>query len=125
VLGDESLSTILSNFAHGAGITNLLEAILMMDDSKKQLKIKKKNRKAVVGWLDANIPVECLSERLFDVMEKIETGGVLGMARERKINIEGKDGALHSEHGMGRQCEKLPVIEKQAFESEKSTGYNK
>jgi hypothetical protein len=102
VLGDESLGLLLTNFAESVGMRNLLEGMLMMDDSKKPLKIKKKNRSVVVRWMDANVPVECLNARVFEVMDKIENGGVLGtgtLATQGKIGGKYHSGALVQREG--------------------------
>jgi hypothetical protein len=37
----------------------------MLDESKKPNKIKKKNRKIVLKWLDQHVPTELLSDKLF------------------------------------------------------------
>lgn len=56
VLGSTHLNQILTNFAEHLGISYTISALLMLDQSKTPIRIKKKNRKTIVTWLDANVP---------------------------------------------------------------------
>lgn len=62
---------ILDNLALSSGIKNIISALLMVDQAKRASKVKKKNRKIVLEWLDSNVPAEELTDQLFELMEKI------------------------------------------------------
>lgn len=69
----------------GFGVVRVVEGIVLIDRLKSQTKVKKKNRKVVVGWLDQNVSTDCLNDEYFEVVDKIGRGEVLG--RVERVNI--------------------------------------
>lgn len=71
VLGEEPLLRVMQNLQRTMGIERVVLALLKLDDMKSENKVKKKNRKPFLHWLDNNVSADCLSDRLFEIMEKI------------------------------------------------------
>lgn len=55
MLGNEALSDILNGFGSNLGAGVIVDALIMLDEikiRKNKLKIKKKNKKCILNWLD-------------------------------------------------------------------------